>query len=435
MGGTYTGVRTKALVTYVVLFIFFGTLYFSLGTALGRVAGFAHLNFLLNADHERVITDLTDATANHDRTDVHPLFVLFLNPVGVLLTRGLGSRLAAALVMNSAAGALCVVMTKSFLRRAGLSEFSAFLFAAILGLSATHIFFGSTPETWIFAAAGVILLFNLAVFAPGNTSRFLPASVFAFGMVTTNLVVAAVAYAAGMWKRITFKTLLVRTAVFGVFVAVCAAALSVVQKLLYPGSAIFILPEIYRLEIGSYSPIVKYFNGLTGAYLLARLAKLAAVFIIYTVVAPATVVRWYSAGEFCLPLKPYVNVDLSRLGAPGFVAAAFWVALIVWGAYSIIKNKENRTPVLFGLLLTLAFYLAFYFFYGTTMYVYAISTAFPLLGSVALALRPYDRPGTKVFYVLGGTLTCFLLLELVNNVNFLYRIFVVYRDYPFPISP
>jgi hypothetical protein len=403
--------------------------------AFGKAGGYTYVNALLNADHERVIRDLTVVATNHDRTDVHPLFVLLLNPVGVLLTKAFGSQLTAAVLMNSVAGALCVVMTKAFLRREGLSELIAVLFAAILGLSSTHIFFGSTPETWIFAAAGVILLFNLAVFAPGSTSRFLPAGIFAFGMVTSNLVAVAVAYAVSMYKKITFKAVLVKTAFFGVLVAACAAALSVGQKFLYPRSTIFILPEVYRLELGTYSPVVRYFNDLGAGYLLARMAKLAGTFLLYNVVAPATVVNWCSAGGLCLPLKPFVDVDLSRLSPLGLVAGAIWVGLIIWAAYSFIKHKENRTPVLIGLLLTLAFGLAFYYFYGTTLYVYAISTTFPLLASVALALRPYDRPGTKAFYVLAGALTCFLFLELVHNVKFLYDIFAVYRDYPFAISP
>lgn len=434
MGGTGGG-RFTPLLTYLTLFVFFGGLYVCWGLAIGKVGGYSYLNAALNADHERVIGDLTVVNAYHGRTDVHPLFVLLLNPVGVLFTKAFGSQLTAAVLMNSVAGALCVVMTKAFLRRAGLSELIAVLFAAILGLSSTHIFFGSTPETWIFAAAGVILLFNLAVFTPGSTSRFLPAGIFAAGMCTPNFVPAVIAFGAGVYKSVSFRVVIVKTLIFGFLITGCVAALSIVQKFLYPRSVLFFLPEVYRNELGAYSPVVKYFGGLELSYLWARLGELAGPLFLYNLIAPETVVNWCSAGRFCLPLKPFVDVDLSRLSPLGLVAAAIWVGLIIWAAYSFIKHKENRTPVLIGLLLTLAFGLAFYYFYGTTLYVYAISTAFPLLASVALALRPYDRPGTKAFYVLTGALTCFLFLELVHNVNFLYGIFAVYRDYPFAISP
>jgi len=434
MGGK-SGVLAKTFYIYLTLFVLFGGLYFGWGIALGKAGGYEYVNALLNADHKRVVRDLTVVAGDHDRTDAHPLFVLLLNPVGVLLSGGFGSRLVAAVAMNSAAGAACVVLTCAFFRRAGFGWFFAVLYAAILGLSSTHIFFGATPETWIFAALGIILLYFLAAVTPGRTSAFVPAAVFAAGMATTNLVPAALAFAAGIYKRASLKAVLIKTIVFGLVVTGCVAVLSVAQKLLYPRSTVFFLPEVYRYEFSTYSPIVKYFGGLELNYLWARLRAVAGVLFLYNVVVPQAVVRWYSAGEFCLPLKPFVDVDFARFGPVGFIAAAFWLGLIIWAAYSFIRHKENRTPVLIGLLLTLAFNVAFYFFYGTTLYVYAISTAFPLLASAALALRPYGRPGTKAFYVLAGALTCFLVLELANNLRFLYQILGAFRNYPFPLTP
>ncbi len=400
---------------------------------MGKAGAYTHLSALLKADHGRVIRDLTEVNVDHSRTDVHPLFVLILNPLGVVLARALGSRLIAAVLMSSTAGALCVVMARAFLGRAGLSGFHATAFAAILGFSATHIFFASTPETWIFAAAGVILLYLLAVWAPGSTSRFLPAGVFALGMATPSLVPAAIAFAAGIYKRVSFKFLLAKTALFGVLVTACAAVLSLGQKLLYPSSTIFFLPGVYRAELGSYSPIIKYFNDLSLGYVLARLGKLAGVLFLYNFIAPVTVTTWYSAGEYCLPRKPFVELDIPRLTPLGTVAAAFWVGLIILGGYSFVKNRESRQPILFALLLTFAFYFVFYSFYGTALYIYAISSTFPLLASLALALRRYGRPGAKGFYALGGFLVCFLILEAGSNIYFLSRILAAFRDYPFPM--
>ncbi len=400
---------------------------------MAKAGAYTHLSALFKADHGRVIRDLTDVDVDHSRTAVHPLFVLILNPLGVLLARAFGSHSAAAVLMNSVAGALCVVMAGAFLRRAGLRGFHATAFAAILGFSATHIFFASTPETWIFAAAGVILVYLLAVWTPGSMSRFLPAGIFAMGMATPSLVTAAIAFAAGIYKRLSFKLLLAKTALFGVLVTACAAFLSLGQKLLYPSSAIFFLPGVYRYELGSYSPIIKYFNDLSLGYLLARLGKLASVLFLYGFIAPVTVTAWYSAGEYCLPRKPFVELDIPRLTPLGTVAAAFWLGLIIWAAYSFIKNRENRPPVLAALLLTLAFYFVFYSFYGSALYIYAISCTFPLLASLALALRPYGRPGARGFYALSGFLVCFLILEAASNIYFLSRVLAVFRDYPFPM--
>jgi hypothetical protein len=428
-------VRTKDLIIYLSIFVFFGGLYFFWGTAIGEAGGYSYLNAALSADHERVIGDLTTVNTYHGRTAVHPLFVLLLNPLGVLLTRVVGSAQAAAIAMNAAAGATCVLLTYAFLRKTGSSGYYAFAFAATLGFSATHLFFGSTPETWAFAALGVILLFALVPVAPGRTAAFLPAGVFAAGMLTPNLVPAALAFASGLYKRVRFKALIGKTLLFVLLVIACTVALSIVQKALYPRSALFFLPDAWLGELGSYSPVVKSSGYLGLDYVGARLASLGGVFFIFNVVAPEVVVSWHSAGPVCLPLKPFVNAAFPRLEPLGIVAAVIWVGLIIWAAYSFIKHKETRTAVSIGLLLTPAFNVIFYFFYGTTLYVYAISTAFPLVASMALALRPYDRPGTKGFYALAAILYGFLIVEIINNLRFLYQILQVFRGYPFPLTP
>ncbi len=402
---------------------------------MGKVGAYGYLNAALNADHERVIGDLTDADAYHGRTDAHPLFVIFLNPIGLLLKRGFGSALTAAVLMNSVAGASCIILFFAFLRRAGVSAFPATAFAAILGFSATHIFFGSTPETWIFAATAVTLLFLLALVSPGRTSAFLPAGIFAVGMLTSNLAPAVIAFGVGIYKRVSRKVLLAKVFFFGLVLTACAAALSVLQKLLYPSSTVFFLPGVYRNEFSAYAPIIRYWGELGPGYFLARSAELIGVLFLFNVVSPSAVVRWYSVGKYCLPLKPFVNVDLPGLSLSGLLAAAFWLALLIWAVYSFAIHRENRNPVLIGLLLTVAFYVAFYLVYGTTLYVYAISTAFPLLAAAALALRPYDRPGTKRYYALTATLACFAVLLLVNNLHFMWQIYAVFRNYGLPPSP
>jgi hypothetical protein len=425
----------KTFLLYFILFAFFAGLYFGWGMALGKAGAYQYVDSLLNADHNRVIRDLVSVSGNHDRTDAHPLFVILLNPIGLLLSKGFGSALTAAVLINSVAGALCVILFFAFLRRVGVSAFPATAFAAILGFSATHIFFGSTPETWIFAATGVTLSFFLAFARPGRTAAFLPAGIFAVGMLTTNAVPAVIAFGAGIYKRVSGKILLAKVIFFGLVVTACVAALSVLQKLLYPSSAVFFLPGVYRNEFSAYAPIIRYWGKLGPGYFSARTAELIGVLFVYNVVAPDAVVRWYSAGRYCLPLKPFVNVDLPGLGLLGLVAAAFWLALLVWAAYSFAKHRGNRKPILIGLLLTLAFYVAFYIVYGTTLYVYAINTTFPLLAAAALALGPYDRPGTKRYYALAATLTCFAVLLLINNLYFMWQIYAVFQNYGISASP
>jgi len=420
---------------YVVFFLFFWALYFGWGMAIGKAGGYTYLNALFNADHSRVIGDITAVSAYHGRTDVHPLFVLFLNPVGLVITKLSASPLVTAVAVNSLVGALGIVGAKAFFRRAGLGPVFAGIFAAILGFSSTHLLFGSTPETWTFAAAGVILLFLLSLYRGGRFLYFVPAGVFATGMVTTNLAHAVISFASGAAKRFSAWGMAWRSAALAAAVAAATAALSFVQKLIYPGTTLFFLPEVYRHEFGTYAPVVAGLGDITWGAALARAGKLVTHLFLYNVVAPRTLVRWFSAGEYCLPMKPFVDIDTSTLGPLGCASAVLWVILILGAAYAAVKNREIRRPVFWGLCASVLFNIVFFFFYGSAIFIYSISSTFPLIAAVALALGPYESRGSRRFREVCAFLLLFLAVEIINNINLLYSILDAFRSYPYPLSP
>lgn len=402
---------------------------------MGKAGGYTYLNALFNADHSRVIGDMTAVAAYHGRTDVHPLFVLLFNPMGVVLRKLTGSSLFTAVSVNSLAGALGVVGAMAFFRRAGLGPVFAGIFAAILGFSSTHLLFGSTPETWIFAAAAVILLFLLSLYGRGRFLFFVPAGVFAAGMVTTNIAHAVIAFAAGLTKKFRVWGVVLRSALLGASVVALTAILSVFQKLIYPGTTLFFLPDVYGKEFGTYAPVVAGIGDLTFGAVLSRVGKLVTHLFIYNVVAPRTLVRWFSAGEYCLPLKPFVDLDTATLGPLGTASAALWVIIIVGGIYAAARNRGSREPVFWGLVASVFFNFVFFFFYGSAIFIYSISSTFPLIAAVALALRPYAHRGSARFREICAILTLFLIVEIINNFNLLYRTLNAFRGYPFPLSP
>jgi hypothetical protein len=420
---------------YVVYFLFFWLLYFGWGMVIGKAGGYTYLNALFNADHSRVIGDMTAVAVYHGRTDVHPLFVLIFNPVGLVLRRLTGSPLITAVSVNSLAGALGVVGALAFFRRAGLGPAFAGIFAAVLGFSSTHLLFGATPETWIFAAAAVILLYLLSLSRGGRLLYFIPAGVFATGMVTTNLAHAVIAYVAGLARKVGAGRTALLAAIFGASVAAFTALLSLVQKLIYPGTTLFFLPDVYRQEFGTYAPVVAGIGDLTFIGVLSRVGKLVTHLFIFNVIAPGTLVRWFSAGEYCLPLKPFVDLDTGTPGPLGTAGAVLWVLLIIGGVYAAARNRGVREPVFWGLATSILFNIIFYFFYGSAIFIYSISSTFPLIAAVALALRPYARKGSGRCRELYGFLILFLIVEITNNINLLYRTLDAFRDYPYPLAP
>jgi hypothetical protein len=359
---------------------------------------------------------------------------LLLNPIGVGGAALFGSRLAAAVVMNASAGALAVVLAWAFLRRLGAKSLYAVLFAVLFGVSSSQLFFASAPETWSFSAVGVVALFFLAAVRPGSWAWALPAGVFAVGMATHNVGPAAAAFAAGLASNFSPRAVIARTGVYLLTLVASVAALSIVQKILYPGTVLFFLPEVYVREFGTYAPIVGKIGGLTATDVLARLGELGGHFFLASVVAPQIVVKWFSAGEYSLPLKPFVDVAPGRFTAVGYVAATLWVVLFVWAVVSFVRHRLARSALAWGLVATLAFNFVLFFFYGSCLFIYSVSVTFPLIAAVALALRPYDRR-SKAGYLLAAGGAAWVGLVLVNNVGFLTKIWAVYNAYPYPLVP
>src|SRR5262245_3298363 len=113
------GVRPRALrpldllAAGLVFAAFFGT-YFHVGAAVARTGILHYWNALFQADCPRAIADLTSTDTEHFRTAVHPLFVLFFNPIGVFLTHVTRSQELAARLLCSACGAGTVVLAAAF---------------------------------------------------------------------------------------------------------------------------------------------------------------------------------------------------------------------------------------------------------------------------------------------------------------------------------
>jgi len=417
----------------LILFLFFGGLYAAGGWFIGRTGVFAVPNALLEADHWRVIWDMTRPAGLHLRTDAHPLFVILFNPLGSLYARVLGPWVTGVL-LSAAAGGACVALAHATFRRAGLAPASALLWSLVVAFSASHWFYGATPETWSFAVLGIILVFYLALAKPGKLAWAVPAGIFAGGMLTPNVALATLAFAGGVFRKRSLKKAVVRVGLFIVFTVGGIIGLNFVQKALYPGAQLVVLPEIYKTEAEKF--VIFYRSGpLTFAGGVERLFNVGKHFVVFNVAAPLTETRYRSVGEYALPLKPYV-VPRDALNVPfGWGAALLWLFILAWSGDRVARRRSDFPAVGYAALACILFNLVFYFFYGSTPIIYGISSLFPTVAFAALGLAPYARPGTKPLNPLNLALGGLVFLEVINNGLFLYGLAQPFRAYPYPLTP
>jgi hypothetical protein len=420
----------KNLFVSAFLLIIFWALYAALGTALASTTIFHYMDAMFGTDVERVVYDLTAPGSDHSYTTMHPLFVLFFNPIGCVLAAALSSKVNAAVVLNSFVGGLCVAATRVFFRKAGLRELYAVAFAAALGLSSAHLFFGVVPETWIFTALSLILLFLLSVTRPGKLAWFIPAGVFSLGILTTNLSQVLIAYGASLGRKRGFGSALKKVATLAVSVLAIGAALSFLQKLLYPSARLFFLPASWGDSLSWY-----LWRLVQPAQLGLRALKLIGYYFLFNVFAPGLKIGTITSGKALVPDIPYVSFDAGRVGVLFFAGAAVWFALGGLALYTYIKRFKGRPRVLDGLVLCGLFNFILFTYYGSgEVFIYTPAWTFLVLAGLAVSLRPVLQARGKAARLLGALVVALPVLELANNLLFLRKLITVYDAALLPLA-
>jgi len=402
----------------------------SFGLSFRSTIAYKYISLLFEADHSRVIEELTDPRGYHERTNAHPIFVLVFNTPGRALTALTRSSATAAVILNSFFGALAIVFAERFFVARGMDGKRAIAFAVVLGLSATHLVFGSTPETWVFAAFGIILLFYLAVKKPGKWGWFLPAGVFAAGMVTTNLIPTAIAFGAGLFGRRRARGVIIRVVAFVAAITGILVALAFLQKQFYPTAGLFFAPSTFAYELNHYVPIYVHRNDYgTGDYFVRALQTIGYT-LLFNVVAPAIKVAWRSVGEYCLPLGPAVAVDPPRFSPIGYAAAAAWLSALLYGAFVIIRRRLWRDNIIAGCLLVLAANFVMFYIYGSVPFLYSSVSTFSAVTALALTADQETRLNPRAAIWILPAVGVFALLLALNNFGFIYGAYAVFRDLP-----
>ena len=406
------------LASGVVFAAFFAT-YLYLGGAVARTGILHYFNALFQADCPRAIADLTSADSDHFRSAVHPLFVLFFNPVGVLLTHVTHSQELAARLLCSAFGAGTVVLAAAFFIVAGLRRMRAWLWASVLGWCGAQVFWASAPETFVFAGATIVLVSLVSLVRRDRILSSVAAGVLALGVVLTNLAQVVLLFGAGSEGRVGRR--LFRIVLLCAGILTIGIGLSIAQRLLYPTSVWFFVPAPYQEDVSYLARLD------TPAHAVERAALVAEHMLLFNLVVPRPQVgrihqtltdemvrniRTLLPQRFPPPAITFQVYSLKTMRREGVLAALVWVALLVSAA--VRASKSRLTAIQGALVLCLCFNAVLHFFYGDALFLYSLDWTFAVIASVALALG--DAGGRAGDLVLGA-----LIVLLASNDLALFR--------------
>jgi len=338
----------------------------------------------------------TDTWRDYYWRSVHPFMILLFKPPVDLIAFFLkGNKLWGAYVFVALGGAACVYLAWMFIKSATGNSVYASLIAALLGLTASHLVFGSLLESYIFLAASLLLFFVLLL-KDKPLPPLIAASLVTIGITHTNFaqnVIALFAVKPNIKQMIRFVT----------SVLVFLVLFTLLNNLLYPDAhPFFFVPSTLQAEQANFFPL----NSL-------RVVGLIRGFAFHNIVAPTPI--FYDKDIPFIQFrffKPEIE-EISRYDLPvQNITVWFWLMLLILGTIlfllTIKKNQYLRLSLALagGILLNVALHLR----YGKELFLYSQNWTYALVLFLALSWRTL---GEKRWFQI--VLLAFLTLLIWNN--------------------
>jgi len=406
----------------IILFIFFG-LYFSNSLLLSRTSAFKQDDLLFEVDTWRMVNDITDYSADHYRTKVHPLYVLIVNPWGSLIKTISHSNIIAAIAVNSLLGAFGVCLAFIFIYILSRNNIDALLGCCIFGLSMSQIFFSTVPDTGSLAICSLIVTYTIFWVSLQRKRMYFVlwtiAGILSLGVTTTNFIQTLICFVISAMvvkenNKEDYSTIS-KIAGFIIIVISVTILLSLIQKMIYPSSSLFFLPTSYAEE-------VVYTSLLIIKHPLAVTLQVLIHFFLFNIVAPFPKAINYPGTSL-----PYLTFAGSwNYMIVGWFGAVLWICLILGGIVKGFSGKKKNIPFYSGVVLCLFLNMFLHSFYGIgdkgqmELFLYTGNVTFLVLSFLGSYLR-FKKIPLRLFMILLSALIG------VNNLAILQRIISIFK--------
>lgn len=339
----------------------------------------------------------------------HPFAYFIFRPFGLLLNVATNDPSLSALLLNTFTGGLCVFLAWLFIKRQFQNDIYALLIAGLLGISTSHLFFGSVVETYIFSAMSLILFFFLLAADRRSLLTLILAGTLTFGITITNFVQNGLGFIVHRpsWKEI-FR--------FFAWVISLSIIFSFLHAVVYPSSKLFFLFSSTRVE-------KKFLNGIFKMprwRAIGRTIYLVRTVFLYTIVAPNVYVLRDEVGSYVPEFRFFKIVpgtfSYSGYDGLGTALVLIWsfMLLIAGGVFIWKLISTRKVDLMLAFALCIFFNLCLHSYYGQELFLYSPDWAFALIFFVAFGLAPFRE--NRIFQ---AGMTIFLMILAINQLGFM----------------
>lgn len=330
-----------------ILFSLFLLFYITLGVQLSYNYDFTKIyNFLFDADTARVISDMSDIFGNHYRLSVHPLFVLFTEPIYFIVSGITQDKMLALVFISSVVSALSVVMVYKIISLFSRDETINLLLSVCYGLTFSNIIFTIGIELYNIATLFLLLLWYFIAkklnqaWSKTDYLMFITLGVLTLSITITNSVIFLIAcFILLISKTMNLKKLVL----INISVGICFMILDIFQKLIWHNTP---------LLFGSVGEEKLYMN-------------FNFTFSVIKNVISSCFFNSIISSKIFLATDNSTNPVLKHQ-TPQWWTLALLCAFFILIGYFLFKKKKKNLYFNIGLILSLAFNFTLHLIYGNS---------------------------------------------------------------------
>lgn len=404
----------------LVLALCFFAIYTFIGLQLNNLSVDTTDNFL-DADNSSWMTRIAAPDGSSlEMRGPHPFAYFIFRPLGWLLNLFTHNPPLSAILLTTFTGALCVFMAWMFIKNQFQDSIYALLIASLLGLSTSHLFFGSVIETYIFSAAALIGFVLVIQKYPDSTFAPVTMGLITFGITLTNFVQNFIVFLVSQLPKVSFRFSFTKTFHFTALTVSLGILISIIHAAWFPSSKLFfLLSDAQAEEEFAFSIFQEPAWRVAG-----RVILLVRTILLYTVIAPQPFVFGKEVGG-TFPRFNFFKIapetfSYSSYDGLGNILVLFWAVLLLISGFFFLKNLVRTRKVDFSLafILCILFNFALHLNYGYEPFLYSPDWAYALVFFVAFSLAPL----AKNRWLQGGVLA-FLILLAYNQYQFFNFVF------------
>ena len=357
-------------------------------------------NLLFDSDTARVIMDATEIAADHYRVNVHPLFVLFIQPLCFIINGIFLNKMLSIIFLSSLASSLSVLFLYKIAMKSGNNRLISFLIALLYLFSFSNMIFTSGIETYNFAAFFLILLWYYYINKKDEYTKesyfiLIVLGILSFSFTITNFMVfLIVLFFLWISKKIQLKQAILTTVV----IVISVFGLNIGQKLIWNNTPFFWKTSVseettnfgdHKISFKNIKNVIEndYYNSIMSPNINLKVKYGSK----------------YNGQNYIISFQKESVLNTIMI-------TFFYLLLIIL----IIRNFKKNLIVNSALLLTLLFNTLLHIIYGNSgAFLYSLHFLYIIL--LLLIVNIVKEKDTKILNASKYFLIIFLGTEIINN--------------------